>query len=73
MLQIIHAGTKTHVKHDDPALPAAVSVPSRREAIESLGYVEHMVKSGTNKMLVDGETITVDQTFDVLRRFILTR
>lgn len=73
MLQVIHAGTKTHVKHDDPVLSANVKVPNRREAIEALGIVEKLTKERCASVMIDGEVITVESAFDVLRRFVLTR
>lgn len=73
MLQIIHAGAGTHVKHTDPAIITTELVPSRREAIEALGKVEGMIKTSKASISVNCEIQTIDEMFDVLRRFVLTR
>lgn len=73
MLAIVGTLTKTRVEHTEPALPAAVLVPNRREAIEALQYVQQMSRTGSKSVLVDGEVVNADTAIDVLRRFVLTR
>lgn len=73
MLQINHAGTNTKVIHEDPVLPSDTKVPSRREAIEALGMLQRMIKDDERSLLVNNETITSTQMFDIIRRFVLTR
>ena len=73
MLKIKGEGTNTRVVHNEPALPASTKVPHTREAVERLGDLQRMCIDGTMSILRDGEIITRDDCFDVLRRFVLMR
>jgi len=73
MLSIIGRGRNVSVEHTEPALPAAVPVPSKRDALEALGHVQAMVRGKNRSMLVDGEVINISDEFEILRRFVLTR
>jgi len=72
-ITITGQGTATTPVHRDGALPATTLVPSRRETIEALGYVERMLANGHTTLLVDEEVISASTACDILRRFILTR
>jgi len=73
MLSIIGKGRNMIVEHTEPALPAAVPVPSKRDALEALGHVQTMVRGNAKSCLVDGEVINIEDEFEILRRFVLTR
>ena len=73
MLTIVGTLTQTKVEHTEPALPASVPVPSRREAIEALGIIQKLTKEGMKSVLIDNEVITVENAFETLRRFVVTR
>ena len=73
MLSIVGKLTKTRVEHTEPALPASVPVPSRREAIEALGIIQKLTKEGMKSVLMDNEVVTIDNAFETLRRFVVTR
>lgn len=57
-------GTQTKPEFVDPVLPASTLVPNRREALEALGVIEKLAKH---------QHIDCPKSFDVLRRYILTR
>ena len=59
-LVIVGEGAQTKPIHVDPALPASVIVPSKREVLEALAVIQSLA-GGCPK------------SFDVLRRFILSR
>ena len=66
-------GTSTKPVLIEPTLPANTLVPSRREAVEALGHIQRLATQHDHAVLVDGSTITWDQCFDTVRRFVLTR
>lgn len=66
-------GTQTKPIFVGETLPANTPTPSKREAIEALGIIQRLATQHDHAVLVDGETITWEQAFDSLRRFVLTR
>ena len=73
MLTITGRLTKTKVEYTEPTLPAAIPMPSRREAIEGLEIVQKLVQNREESVLADNEVVTISDAFETLRRFVLTR
>lgn len=67
-LRIVGDLTKTHVRYDEPTLPASIRVPSRREALEALQHFQHLVAApaATAPSALAGALTTI-------HRFIMTR
>jgi hypothetical protein len=73
MLKVKGDGMQAKVEHIGSVLHCNIPPPKKIAALVALDSVRYMLQMNTDKLLVDGKTVTSDQALEVLRRFILTR
>lgn len=72
-LKIIEDQYTATVVHRDPVLPSNIPVVHKRQAFEALDLARLMTVAGTKSCIHNGEVVTIDEVYETLRKFIMTR